>query len=359
MAVIGVGHLGKEHARILSTLPEVELVGVVDARPEQASIIAERCHTKAFQTHTELLKQIDAAIIAVPTIHHYEVARECLEQGIALLIEKPIVNDVDQANALLQLAEQKQTLIQVGHIERFNPVFEEVQRRTMQPRMITCQRLSPYTGRSTDIGVVLDLMIHDLDMILTMVRSPIRSVSASGVSVFGNHEDLAQAQLTFENGCVASVRASRVHHEPARQMEIWSPEGFVKLDFHQKEITFTQADEKLHQTMLSARNVDNNVNVISPQQLMSQFFHTTTQVCEQQGPDQLTRELQEFVASLRQQTKPRVTGEQGRNALVLANHILRSLKQHRWSAEEDGPRGPHQLPTPLGPLFIPNTRTAA
>ena len=207
MAVIGVGHLGKEHARILAGLPEVELIGVADVNVEQAQAVARRLHTQAFGDYWPLLNLIDAATVAVPTTYHYPVASELLRRGLPVLVEKPLAIDVAQAAALVELAEQHQAVLQVGHIERFNPAFEELLSRRLQPKFIACERLGAFTGRSTDIGVVLDLMIHDLDLLLALVAAPVVDVQAVGLSVFGRHEDVGQVWLRFANGCVATVSA--------------------------------------------------------------------------------------------------------------------------------------------------------
>jgi predicted dehydrogenase len=166
LAVVGVGHLGKEHARILSDLPDVELVGVADAHAPQAALIAQRCQTQAYSDHRLLLDKVDAAVIVVPTMHHHAVAMDFLRQGIPVLVEKPMTTTLDQAEELLGLAQSQGVVLQVGHIERFNPAFLELQRRPLRPKYIHCERLSGFSGRSTDVGVVLDLMIHDLDRAL-------------------------------------------------------------------------------------------------------------------------------------------------------------------------------------------------
>ncbi len=173
LAVVGVGHLGKEHARILSNQPDVELVGVVDANGSQAAQVAERCQTRAYPDHRLLLDHVDAAVIVVPTLHHHTVAWDFLRQGIPVLVEKPMCSNLAQADELLALAQRQGLVLQVGHIERFNPAFVELQRRPLRPKFISCERLASFSGRSTDVGVVLDLMIHDLDLVLSLVRSPV------------------------------------------------------------------------------------------------------------------------------------------------------------------------------------------
>ena len=214
MAVIGVGHLGQHHARILAGMPDVELVGVVDANPEQA-----RTHRGAAQHHPlenfePLVGRVDAVSVVTPTIHHHAGRRGVPPRGRAVLVEKPVCRTVAEADELIALADAAGVPFQVGHIERFNPAFEELVRRPIRPKFMEAERHGPFTGRSIDIGAVLDLMIHDLDLLLSLVGSPVRTVSAVGASVFGGHEDMVNARLEFENGCVAHVTASRITRLP-------------------------------------------------------------------------------------------------------------------------------------------------
>src|SRR5207248_3529358 len=226
VAVIGFGHLGKEHARILASLPEVELVGVADVNAEQAHAVARRHNTQAFTDYWPLLNLVDAACVVVPTTYHCAVAAEFLRRGLPVLVEKPLALDVEQANQLVQLSERHAAVLQVGHIERFNPAFEDLLSRALQPKFVACERLGVFTGRSTDIGAVLDLMIHDLDLLLALIHGPVRNVSAVGVAVFGGHEDMVNARLEFENGCIAHVTTSRISQRPKRRLRIWAPEGY-------------------------------------------------------------------------------------------------------------------------------------
>jgi len=351
LAVVGVGHLGKEHARILSTMPDVELVGVVDARREQAEAIALRCNCRPFTNHQPLLDHIDAAVIATPTIYHHAVARELLSAGIPLLIEKPIAPELSEAEELVALATARGVVLQVGHIERFNPTFETLQNLSFQPKFIQSRRYSPYTGRSTDIGVVLDMMIHDLDLLLTMVGAPVRDVSALGITLMGGHEDIVQAQVSFANGCVAQVQASRVFTGPVRQMEVWSPEGLVCADFHTRRLTLMQPGDLVRQQRLHGGRWDTATLASLRTDLFGSLFEKTEWDCTTDQPDQLTRELQDFVGAVRTGTKPRVTGEHGRDAIALATRILACVERHHWNGESDDCCGPLHLPLPLGPLF--------
>ena len=193
LGVVGVGHLGKEHARILSGLADVELVGVADPNAAQAEAVALRCGTRAFASHAALAPLLDAVIVAAPTFTHHAIAADFLTRGVAVLVEKPLTVDPAQAEELVAAAAQSGAVLQVGHIERFNPAFEEVQRLPLQPKYVACERYSGFTGRSTDVGAVLDLMIHDLDLLLALVRSPVRGVEALGAAVLGGCEDVARA----------------------------------------------------------------------------------------------------------------------------------------------------------------------
>jgi len=357
LAVIGVGHLGKEHARILASLPDVELAGVADVNTEQAQAVANRCGTRAFGDYWPLLNLVDAAIIVVPTLHHHAIAAEFLRRGIPLLVEKPLAATLEQADALGQLARANRALLQVGHIERFNPVFEEMQNRPLQPKYVACERLGPFSGRSADIGVVLDLMIHDLDLLLAMVKAPVESVVAVGASVFGAHEDVANARLTFANGCVANVTASRTSPRSQRRMHVWAPEGYVGLDFSKRHLTLVQPSEELRVRNLNPRKLD----PVSLAMLKDQLFGRYLQVLEldRQEGDQLTKELQHFINCVRTGSEPRVSGEDGRNAIALASRILEAIQTHSWNGVASGPTGPVHLPAPLGPLFQPTKGEAA
>jgi predicted dehydrogenase len=349
MAVIGVGHLGKEHARILAGLPDVELVGVADVNPDQGQAVARRCATRWFSDFWPLLNRVDATTIAVPTTFHHAIAVEFLRRGIHLLVEKPLAANLDEATALVDCASRHGAILQVGHIERFNPAFEELQRRRLQPKFIECERLGPFSGRSTDIGVVLDLMIHDLDLLLTFVGPSVCAVDAMGVSVFGQHEDMAKARLVFANGCVANMTASRASQAPRRRMQIWAPEGYLSLDFAKRGLTLIQPSEALRQRGLDVRRLSPSSLATLKDDLFGR--HLEVLHLDRNQGDQLTRELQHFIHCVRTGETPRVRGADGRNALALATRVLESLRGHCWQGQLGGPTGPLHLPAPLGPLF--------
>jgi predicted dehydrogenase len=351
VGVVGVGHLGKEHARILTTLADVELVGVADPNAAQVEAVAQRCGTRGFTDPRALLSLVDAAVIVAPTTHHYALAADFLKEGLPLLVEKPMASTIQQADEMIALAQRRGTLLQVGHIERFNPAFEELLRHPLQPKFITCERYSGFSGRSTDIGVVLDLMIHDLDLLLALVQAPVRTVEALGVAVLGGHEDLAQARLTFANGCVADLKASRVHPTASRCMHVFSAEGFAGVDFARRRLTLMQPAEHLRQGPLDAPTMAN---------LKTELFdrHIQIQELDCNHGDQLTRELHDFIHCVRTGQRPRVDGTAGREALALASRILDSLRTHAWDGLA-GTSGPSHLPAPRGPLFIPTAKPLA
>ena len=350
MAVVGVGHLGKEHARILAALPDVQLMGIVDVNLEQVNAVAERCGTTAYTDYTALLDQVDAVTVVVPTIHHHNVAQAFLNHGIPVLVEKPIATTVAEADDLIQIARCKGVPLQIGHIERFNPAFEELVRRPIQPKLVESERHGPFTGRSTDIGVVLDLMIHDLDLLLSLVGSPVKHVEALGTAVFGGYEDVVNARLLFENGCIAHVTASRVSQKPKRRLRVWAPEGYAGIDFVRKRLILVQLSEELRRHGLQVDNLDSAKKAALKDEIFGKHLHTLELDCNR--GDQLTSELKHFINCVRTGNSPRVTGEDGREALALAERILVSLSSHHWKGDGDNIAvGVHGFPAPLGPLF--------
>ena len=357
MAVVGVGHLGKEHARILAGLPDVDLVGVADAQIEQAQAVAQRCGTQAFREFWPLLNLVDAACIVTPTALHAGIAAEFLRRGIPLLVEKPLAISLTEADVLVHLAERHGALLQVGHIERFNPAFEELQRRPLQPKWIRAQRLGPFTGRSTDIGVVLDLMIHDLDLLLALVKSPVRSVEALGLSVFGGHEDMANARLHFVNGCVADVTASRASPTTERTLQIWAPEGFALADLAQRKLTLLQPSQAVRQYGLDPTALEPAARARLRDELFSRHLEMIS--IDGQVQDQLTCELTNFIDCARTGGQPRVGGAAARDAIAVAERILFAIAHHCWDGSAEGPKGPHDLPLPQGTLFPHKTQRDA
>jgi len=231
VVVVGVGSLGSRHARIYSELPGVELVGVLDTDRERTEEIATQYDCQAFLTLEEIPSSVEAISIVVPTDRHYEVAGGLMNRGYHLLIEKPITDDVSHARELLKLAEKSNLLLQVGHVERFNPGILEIEKIVKEPRFIECHRNAPFQPRGTEVGVVLDLMIHDLDIILYLVSSPVASLEAVGATILSKHEDIANARIKFKSGCIANITTSRVSPAKMRKIRIFQDDAYISLDY--------------------------------------------------------------------------------------------------------------------------------
>jgi predicted dehydrogenase len=354
MAVIGVGHLGQHHARILASMPDVELVGVADANPEQARLIADRLKTTPYESFEPLLGRVDAVSVVTPTIHHHSVAAAFLSSGVPVLVEKPVCRTVAEADDLIALADRAGVPFQVGHIERFNPAFEELVKRPIRAKFIEAERHGPFTGRSVDIGAVLDLMIHDLDLLLSLVGSPVKGVSAVGAAVFGGHEDMVNARLEFANGCVAHVTASRITRLPKRRLRVWAPEGYAGIDFVTRKLTLVQISDEIRRQGIRVDELDPAAKARLKDDLFGRYLQVLNLDGDRKG-DQLTAELRHFLECVRTGSTPRVSGQAGRDALELAERVLAALRAHPWEGETaaDGPLGPSGLPTPAGYLFPP------
>jgi len=352
MAVIGVGHLGQHHARILSALPDVELVGVADSNADQARAVAAKLGTTPFDHYAPLVTRVDAVSVVTPTVHHHAVAAAFLKAGVPVLVEKPVCRTVAEADDLIALAARSRVPLQVGHIERFNPAFEELVRRPIRPKFVEAERHGPYTGRSVDIGAVLDLMIHDLDLLLSLIGSRVRTVSAVGAAVFGGHEDMVNARLEFENGCIAHVTASRITRHPKRRLRIWAPEGYAGIDFFTRKLTLVQQTEEVRRNGLRVDRMDAAAKARLKDELFGRYLQVLNLDGDRRG-DQLTAELKHFVDCVRTGNRPRVSGEDGRDALELAERVLTALRNHQWEGSTEGPLGPGGLPQPAGFLFTP------
>ncbi|MFZ3048327.1 MAG: Gfo/Idh/MocA family oxidoreductase, partial [Desulfatirhabdiaceae bacterium] len=236
VGVIGVGYLGKFHAEKYSRMANVDLIGVVDSDPERATEIAEQFHTTPYFSHQDIIGKVDAVSIAVPTPDHFAVCRDFLEANIDVLIEKPITDCLDEADHLVDLARHRGRVLQVGHLERFNPAVVALKDIISRPMFIESHRLSIYKPRCIDVSVILDLMIHDIDLILGFVRSEIRDIHASGIPVISGHIDIASVRLEFDNGCVANVTASRISLKNERKLRLFKKDAYVSIDFASRDI---------------------------------------------------------------------------------------------------------------------------
>jgi predicted dehydrogenase len=323
IAVVGAGRLGGFHAQKLAARDDVELVAVVDPIPASRDRVAAQCHTEALADYSGLLGRLDGAVIASPTVLHHRIARDFLAAGVPLLVEKPICVNRAEADELVALAKQKNVVLQVGHVERFNPAFHAAASNIRAPKYIEAVRSSPFPFRSTDVGVVLDVMIHDIDLVLSLVNSPVRKVDSIGATVVDGHEDVANARIEFESGCVANLSASRVSYESIRRMHVWSADGFAAIDFATRTATTVSPSEAL-------KRREFKLNALTPEQL----DHQRTHFAEEHLPkkqatydavDALALETADFVESIQASREPRVTGQAGRDALAVAEQILAGM----------------------------------
>jgi predicted dehydrogenase len=304
--VFGVGSLGQHHARVYSELAEADLIGVYDVDARRAAEVAARHETRAFSDMGELAAAVEAASVVVPTDRHFEVACALMRAGKHLLVEKPIASSTDEAEGMVRLARERDVVLQVGHIERFNPVMQFLEQRLTRPRFIEATRLAPYppprpeggAPRGTEVSVVLDLMIHDLEIILHLVGAEVESVDAVGVSVLSPSEDIANVRLRFANGCVANVTASRISQKKLREIRVFQEDSYLSLDY---------MNQKGH----IARRAGGGIE-------------TTAVPIEKEEP--LKAELASFVRCVRTRGTPRVSGEHGSRALRLAVDICRHIR---------------------------------
>ena len=335
VAVLGTGSLGQNHVRIYAELAAAGLVdftGIFDANADAARKIAAKHNARVFNSIAAAAAASDALNVVTPTTTHFEIAKQLLLQGKHVLVEKPMTDNSAQAAELIQIAQQKNCVLQVGHVERFNPIFHYLETAAPEPRFIETHRLSPYPARSTDIGVVLDLMMHDLDIVLAFVKSPVTSVDAVGIPVLSKSEDIANARLRFANGCVANLTVSRVSPERMRKIRVFSggaTPSYISLDYRAQEgfiYRIARDDEwvssKLRKLLALAGS---NVTVVSE--------FAGKKVVREPVPiakdEPLKLELQSFVNCVREKQTPVVSGESAKRALDLAFEITRQIQSQR------------------------------
>ena len=300
VAVIGVGHLGSIHARIYSQLESAQLVAVCDLDPKRAQTIARQFRCRPVTDFRQLPGEVDAVSVAVPTQEHFPVAKEFLEAGIHTLVEKPITATVREADDLLRLAAASGALLQVGHVERFNAALRRVQDSLSDPRFVEVHRLAPFQPRGTEVGVVLDLMIHDIDLLLGLVRKPVERVDAVGVKVLTPFEDIANARVTFQNGTVANLTASRISKEAMRKFRIFQTDAYISMDFLGQSVDLFRKEN-------------------------GRISHERLAIS---GEEPLKAELSAFVESIQQRRPPPVSGREARDALHLALEVTRLIHQN-------------------------------
>jgi len=304
--VIGVGYFGKFHAQKYATLPGCELVAVVDNNPEQARSVGEQNNTQALTDYRSLLGEVDAVSIAVPTSLHFEVARDFLHAGVHVLVEKPITVTVEEADELIRIARDKDLRLMVGHLERFNAALLGLDLTRVKPLFIESHRLAVFNPRAKDVSVVLDLMIHDIDIILDIVDSEVERIDAKGITLLTGDTDIANARIAFKSGCVANVTASRVSLKVERKMRLFMPNAYISVDFQNHVLAKRRKGEK-------------------------QMFPGVPEILSEESVfetgDALMEEIKHFVACIRAGREPLVSGRAGRRALATATAITRLLEQ--------------------------------
>lgn len=322
-AVIGAGHLGKIHARILKTLPEFELSVIVEPMEAARSAAAETFQVSVDADHRPWIDRVDAVIVAAPTKFHHQVAGDFLRAGKHAFIEKPITSDVEQAEQLVAAAQRSRVVLQVGHVERFNPAWTELRSRVHSPRFVECRREGTFTFRSTDVGVVLDLMIHDIDLVASLVRSPVVDVEASGAAWFGLREDVAYARLQFDNGCTAVFHASRMQPGVSRQMRLRSDAEIASVDFQTRTVQTTSIDLALQRGEIDVERMP-AVDRDQIRQRLGELLKTETVTAE--PCDAITAEQRDFADSIREGRRPLVSGADGLEAVRIAARILDAIE---------------------------------
>ena len=307
IGVIGVGHLGEYHVQKYVSMREVELVGVVDTNRDRAHQIARRYDTRPYGRHQDMLDKVDAVSLAVPTEKHFEVAKDVLSSGVHLLIEKPITYTLEPADTLIGIAREKDLVLQVGLVERFNPAVVKMESLLKDPVFIESHRMNMFTSRGTDVDVVLDLMIHDLDIILHVVPSEVEEVHAVGMSVLTGKTDIANVRMIFRNGTVGNLTASRVSEKTLRKIRVFQPDAYIAVDCFRREISVTRLDSEL-------KDADN-------------FPQVTTSKTKFPGNDPLADEISSFVHAVMNGVEPVVSGPDGRRALEYALGIIDQIER--------------------------------
>jgi len=327
-AVVGAGKMGAIHAKVYSQLDDCRLVAVADSDLARAEALAKTYGCEAVCDCDSLIGRVDAVTISAPTVHHCDLATRFINNGVAVMIEKPLAASVEQGRRIADLARRKNVIVAVGHSERCNPVVQAMKRLQIEPKFIECNRISPYPFRSMDIGVVLDVMIHDIDIILSLAASPIRKLDAVGVNVIGDHEDICNARIIFENGCIANITASRLALKTERKVRVFSRQAYLSLDYFKKEGVIIQADG----------NID-AVEWIRQKQQEGDFDFTGVNWMDLLHIEQLTIEhaeplrveQQAFLKAVAGRAeRPEVTVEEGLAAMECAERILAAVKEHRW-----------------------------
>jgi len=323
VGVVGVGKLGTLHAKMYSSIEHAELIGITDADPERAAVAAAEFHCTAFKSIDELLANVKAISIAASTVAHYEIAKKALAAGVHVFIEKPVTTTVAEARELVELARKHNCKIQVGHIERFNPALLALEKYNITPMFVESHRLAQFNPRGTDVNVVLDLMIHDIDIIMSLVKSPVGEIRANGISVVSDSIDIANARLQFENGCVANVTASRISQKKMRKMRMFQKDAYISVDFSDgvaEVFRLLDSDDPQAKSTMMLGEIEAGAHKRK----------ITYEQPEIKEVNALKHELGLFIDAVQNDTEPIVSGEDGMKALEVAQRIIETIqkKQH-------------------------------
>lgn len=342
IALVGAGHLGNIHGRLLQQVEGAELVAVTDPNESARLAASERLGVPCFDSHQDVIDQCDAAVIASPTHSHAEIALDLISAGKHVLVEKPLATNADDALEMARLARARHVTLQVGHVERFNPAWTAASDVLQSPKFVDAVRASRFPGRCLDVGVVMDLMIHDLDLILSLTDASVCDVQASGLALITDHEDLAEARVTFECGLVAQFKASRISPTATRQLQSFGPNGFAQLDFGEPSIRIVRPNDSITDRSFDLGEATENPLAFS-EQLFSEYLTVETIEVEQRNA--ILDELHDFVLSVQTGVAPTVPGAAGARAVELADSILQAIDQRSWSASNDvSQRGPFAMP---------------
>jgi predicted dehydrogenase len=328
-AVVGAGKMGAIHAKVYSQLPESELVAVVDTDQAKAAQLAEKYGCLAFTDYNEIFGKVDAVTIATPTTTHLQLAKPFLRHRIPVLIEKPLAASVREGRKIVSLARRYDTVVAVGHSERCNPVVQAMKRFSIEPKFIEATRVSPYPFRSTDVGVVLDIMIHDIDIVLSLANSKIRRVDAVGVNVIGDSEDICNARIAFDNGCIANLTASRLALKTERRVHVFTRQAYLSVDYLKKSGIVIKTDPNKNVVeWIRAQQQRGDFNPASVNWL--DLLHIEPLEIDDKAPIRLEQEA--FLRAVKDRSfTPEVSAEEGLAALRCAQQILRAVKKHKWA----------------------------
>lgn len=322
IGILGVGHLGRLHVQNYKSIANAEIVGIYDINYERCQEVAREFQVEAFEKLDHLLDRIEAASIVVSTIHHFEITKACLNKGIHCLVEKPITSTLAEADELIVLSKEKRLMLQVGHIERFNPAIVALADFELKPMFIESHRLASFNPRGTDVAVVLDLMIHDIDIILHLVKNPVQKIDASGVAVITDEVDIANARIGFENGCVANITASRISQKKMRKMRLFQRNAYIGVDFLQKFSEIYQLVDA-EETTIKANQFPIEFGQVDQSGKAKKIIYERRQIEEANA---LKMELESFLQSVQTGSRPAVSGEDGREALRVAIEITDMIK---------------------------------